>query len=645
VRNRCKFVVGEKQEAGGGASRSEHGSCRGGEGGIGRRWRQQMFALFFGGKKKLDDIFFVGSSSAARFFHGDAPSKFRACSLYCVAFYYYYFGREGHHVSHSLAIFLLSSSFASAIYVLRRRKSYRHQATMSLISLKKRPEEIIHALAEKKSKDQTIGITLNYWDGGKILVRHVFEDGIFADSELKAGHIITSVNDTSVKGLSTLQVMDILKDAEGEVSVMAEDIGLRVVSATKESINQKVGIGLKDRDGKVIISSISEDSLFANTDLQVGHQLIGVNGTSCRGLNKNQAIVLFKELEGLTVMGQEIGLISAVVKKESANTKVGIGLREIAGKIIVSSISGDSLFKDTKLKPGLRLLFVNKTSCEGITRDAAILPFKEAEGEITVVCEDVGYVAAIVEKADPEESLGIGLKELNGHIVVSSVKEESLFEFTDIKPGLRLVCINNTLTKGLTKHEAILLLKEAVGKITVIVEKVGVIHASAFKESPSVKVGIGLKTVKGYAVISSLAEDGLFADSDLRIGMRLVSVNGKNCMQMDKMAAIKIFKETEGTLDVMAEEFGLIGATVVKNSESDKVGIGLKEVNGDVLISSIYDSGLFTKTDLKNDLRLVSVNEVSVKGLSRNEAIRLFKEAKGSITVMAEDMSTRSLIA
>jgi C-terminal processing protease CtpA/Prc len=63
--------------------------------------------------------------------------------------------------------------------------------------------------------------------------------------------------------------------------------------------------------------------------------------------------------------------------------------------------------------------------------------------------------------------------------------------------------------------------------------------------------------------------------------------------------------------------------------------LGLKEKDGEVYISSIYDSGLFTETDLREDLKLVSINRKSIKGLTKSQALELFKEAEGEVSVMA----------
>jgi C-terminal processing protease CtpA/Prc len=189
------------------------------------------------------------------------------------------------------------------------------------------------------------------------------------------------------------------------------------------------------------------------------------------------------------------------------------------------------------------------------------------------------------------------------------------------------------------------LFKDAEGAITVLCERVGLISSSAYKDTFDSKVGIGLKSVKGYVVVSSITDGSIFSGTPLQVGHRLVSVNKTNCLNMSKTDAIKLFKDAEGKITVLSEEVGLFAAKVTKTSKSDKVGIGLKEKNGEVVISAVYDSGLFSKTDLTEDLKIVSVNDKSVHGMTRDEAIALFRDAEGDIVVLAEDPTEKSFLS
>ena len=176
----------------------------------------------------------------------------------------------------------------------------------------------------------------------------------------------------------------------------------------------------------------------------------------------------------------------------------------------------------------------------------------------------------------------------------------------------------------------------------VLADRAGLITSTATKDSVDAKVGVGLIAVKGCNIVNSISPTSIFQGTDLRIGHRLVSVNKTSCRGMNKTDAIKLFEEAEGTVQIMSEEVGLLSVKVTKKSKNDKVGIGLKEEGGNVVISSIYDTGLFAKTDLTEECHLLAVNDQSVAGMSRGEAIALFQDADGDITVLAEDPRERS---
>ena len=78
---------------------------------------------------------------------------------------------------------------------------------------------------------------------------------------------------------------------------------LRVIAQViKPSKDAKLGIGLTNfTDGTVRISSIAKDSLFAETDLQVGMVVEAINGNSKFATSK-EAISLLKEAEGLVLI-------------------------------------------------------------------------------------------------------------------------------------------------------------------------------------------------------------------------------------------------------------------------------------------------------------------------------------------------------
>lgn len=121
------------------------------------------------------------------------------------------------------------------------------------------------------------------------------------------GMKVVRVNKKEASTLSTADALKLFKTAKFEVTVVAEYVGFVGVTINKESQDTKVGIKLKEKDGSIYVSSISETSLFADTDLKVGMKLVSVNKHDCNGLSPFEAIEYFKAAEGdVTVFAQEL---------------------------------------------------------------------------------------------------------------------------------------------------------------------------------------------------------------------------------------------------------------------------------------------------------------------------------------------------
>jgi predicted metalloprotease with PDZ domain len=80
------------------------------------------------------------------------------------------------------------------------------------------------------------------------------------------------------------------------------------------------------------------------------------------------------------------------------------------------------------------------------------------------------------------------------------------------------------------------------------------ITATFVRESPEVKLGISLQRVGGFVEITRIKEIGvIFAQTDLRVGNRLLMINNIDCTQMSAEEALVILKTTLGTITILAD--------------------------------------------------------------------------------------------
>lgn len=145
--------------------------------------------------------------------------------------------------------------------------------------------------------------------------------------------------------------------------------------------------------------------------------------------------------------------------------------------------------------------------------------------------------------------------------------------------------------------------KKAVGDLTIITEK-PIVNTEP-EDKPSKPLGLKVIDREGRLYITNISENGLFADSDLQAGMRLITVQGQTCNSMeDAMVMFKDVNETEEFV-VVAEDPGYITATVTKESEDVKLGIALTAFNDKIYISRVNPTGLLGMTELTPGLSVV----------------------------------------
>lgn len=283
-----------------------------------------------------------------------------------------------------------------------------------------------HSVVVKKPpRDYKIGLGLT--GVGDVKITSIAEDGMFAGTALKCGMHIHAIN--SCRFATAREAVGMMKAAEDEITIVASYkpftfstqrleplptmTSPAVAIATKPSKFSKLGIGLTGAGWNIVISSLSEDSLFANTDLKVSMKLETINNyVFC---NAHEAITYLKEAKGqmvivasnkkLSHLRDDNVIASSVavsVKKPSRDCKVGIGVKEQDGVVKITSINEDGLFHKTKvtglddtglddtgLKVGMKLETIN--SQRFATAHEAVGLLKAAEDQLAIVASNTSH--------------------------------------------------------------------------------------------------------------------------------------------------------------------------------------------------------------------------------------------------------------
>jgi PDZ domain len=188
----------------------------------------------------------------------------------------------------------------------------------------------------------------------------------------------------------------------------------------------------------------------------------------------------------------------------------------------------------------------------------------------------------------------------------------------------------------------------AMAKTTKNTLSLGYSLAAAFiiKPHPTSELGItiGEKTLMDGSqvpVILEITPDGLCSDTDLEVGMRILSVDGIGCRGAED--ATKMLSEAEGdTVTILASlSWHMVFATVTKPTKDTKTGLTMRRNgNGMIVIKRLPSDGLFAQTGLlKEGMRICCINGTDVDELKEEHILQLVSSAEGTVTVLAENLN------
>lgn len=482
------------------------------------------------------------------------------------------------------------------------------------------------------------------------------------------------------------------------------------VAVAKETRDTLLGITLRqESDEEILINTIATDSLFANTRLKPGMEVLKINGVAVDCLSLAQIMKTLRNTEDVVTIeacdidekrsiGTQKSAASSVPASTSSSTPVPDGTdngppaiyesNEEATLIVQTSNEDTSTLRGTAPPPNLegmpvaRAEAVVDSTCGATTIDAdpvvaayatslsdisPITPrdngFIGSVGVLRDTIEQNGLVTVTVSKSTPESSTGLGLKTLpGGGVVISSLKTFSTFNGTNLRRGMKVLRVNGQDCSNKSAVDVAALLKTSGREITVVAgdassnasEAMGFTTPGHFplvtvrlvKLKKGTKIGIGLRGVRTTSqadvpMISSIEPNGLSANTSLKVGMRILAVNGVHCVgQKDTLAKLGA---TQGVLKILAGSLRCTAVTVTKTSNHKKVGLVMRQERGVTIISNLPRDGLFARTSLKNGMLIHQINGKSVLGLRLDFVSALISNSPRTVTVVAEDVSAAGL--
>ena len=333
-------------------------------------------------------------------------------------------------------------------------------------------------------------------------------------------------------------------------------------------------------------------------------------------------------------------IVSATVFRESFQTRLGLALRQVDGRIMITGIDKGSLFAGTDLKVGTALVSINGLLCPTMSCHEAVGILNRVQGDLTVTAEHVGYVSATVTKTE-SPTIGMAVKSRGAKLYITAIGRDGLFANTDLKVGMQVVSVNKQHCGGLRTKEAVALFMDtSQTELVVLAKDPGYIAVRVTKERADTPCGVSIKEMNGDIYVSHIDPEGIFGDTDLTIGLKLVRVNHREFHHGTTVEeALEILQRATGTFTLYAEQAGYYHVTVRKETPMSRVGIKLKSQDDNIFVSRLTCDSLFAPTDLKAGFRIISVNGNFCRGLAPMQAIQFFIDAPRVVTVFAEDVT------
>jgi hypothetical protein len=191
------------------------------------------------------------------------------------------------------------------------------------------------------------------------------------------------------------------------------------VTVRKESLNEKSGITLVERQGVVYVTKITENGLFHNTAIGVGDVVLSING---KRLKKGEG-----PGEAIKAITQAKATVTVVVKK--SGKKPTRGSRSLSPRTRRKKKRGE--IRHTEL---LRL---TPNGSLDVSYNPTIAANKSDDDE-----EVFEQYTITGTKLFANQAAGLNFQEEDNKLFVSNIAGESIFRDTELEVGDRVCLIN-----------------------------------------------------------------------------------------------------------------------------------------------------------------------------------------------------------
>jgi C-terminal processing protease CtpA/Prc len=401
----------------------------------------------------------------------------------------------------------------------------------------------------------------------------------------------------------------------------------RLTSVTAWKKNSATALGLKFlsyRDGSFQISGIDPTGLFAKSPLRVGDHVASVNDMSCSGHGYREALHLARLVCGTVtiVVHSEEGdpsFMTASFLKSTA-TQVGIGFKNVNGRLCIASSAAAPILNADAL-----VLSINGIDCRTVREADAVEMIKNAIQLVTIQVQKshripTDEVFHPLPEAEAEPSLTSG-----EHVPCV----QTLVAIDDVSDNLAAEDVPSLNQVTCTRAE---FLSAMVWKFTQ--DKLLGIHFQRHSD--------------GFYRISAIQQNGLFAESALGIGDRVISINQISCQGKGFEEALSRLRTTSGAVTVVVQNMGgssaIVTCSVTKPTSLTPLGISFQKVNNRLCVATVQSEGICCGSLLSPGQKIISINGLDCRFLGSKDAVGLVKNIPQTITFVAEVLADSAIV-
>jgi C-terminal processing protease CtpA/Prc len=544
------------------------------------------------------------------------------------------------------------------------------------------PSRFVTAVMTKTWQEDKVGIALRPQQDGHLVITKISEEGCAKDTDLKVGMRVLKINNVDLEGKSTVDAVSLLTESTGILTVIAQkpDLAPGTYMVASMSIpvvpegekRPSLGIKLKQIAGQFVISGLDEGGLAAKTDLQVGMLLRSLNNVDCASLKTlNEVLAVFVNAVGtlnilaVTPKGNPLltsQLVTASVEI-AADTEIPTGALAYdaeTGKIKVTDAAASGLLFGTALRAGMEILAINNVDASILSK-AGVEAILKTPGKLLFLAKRQELpkdflLTEIISKTTSDTPMGIGIRRKDGRIYISSIKDGTLASTSRLQPGMELISVDNEDCRGTDPMIIAKILREApAGSITIVAStkagpiskhgsdnNLSLVTAILEKGDKENKVGLAFLRKRGQLVITKINSNTPAAETDLLVGMEVLSINNTDVGEISSTEASKLLANSEGAITILAKRPSLpagsfVTAAIMKENPTTPIGIKLGGTkSGQVVIRSVTELSPASFTELEEGMIVKSINNVQTNGLSTKEVAVLLAECTTSITILAQ---------